>query len=468
MLSWIPIITCLAGFGCGSLVVWFWMRKLSQLNFQHKDAEVSLLRQQHEILSYANQEKQQELVQAREKTDSMQDKITALEKRLSQSEANREQERAQAQDKINTLAQAESNMLNAFKALSSDALRSNNESFLKLAETSLAQFQKTAQGDLDKRQEAIGSLVQPIHESLSKVDQKIRDLEAKRAGAYAGITEQLKGLAQTQHVLQVETNNLVQALRTPQVRGRWGEMQLRRTVEMAGMINRCDFFEQESIDSEDGRQRPDMIVRLPNERNIVVDAKVPLSAYLEALEAKSPEEQKKLMKDHARCVRDHLRMLGAKNYWKQFEPAPEFVILFLPGETFFSSALEQDPDLIEYGVSNKTIIATPTTLIAMLKAVAYGWRQEEIAKEAKAISQLGSELYARIGVLAKHFDNIRKGLERANGAYNEAVNSMESRVLPSARKFKELHVEADKTIDKLEPASAMLKLPTAEELVAQK
>lgn len=452
----------------GALCIGLWMRIAAQLKYQQKEGEVNLLRQQHEVLLFSNNEKQAELGQEREKVATLQTEITAIEKRLSESEANRAQESVRAQEKIKTLEQAEIKMTDAFKALSADALRSNNEAFLKLAETNLAQFQKSAQGDLDKRQEAIGSIVKPIHESLHKVDQKIRDLEEKRAGAYAGITEQLKGVLQTQQLLQTETNNLVKALRTPQVRGRWGEMQLRRTVELAGMINRCDFYEQQSVDAEEGRLRPDMIVRLPNERNIVVDSKVPLSAYLEALEATSSETQQSRMKDHARCVRDHLRLLGAKNYWKQFEPAPEFVILFLPGETFFSSALEQDPELIDYGVANKTIIATPTTLIAMLKAVAYGWRQEEIAKEAKAISQLGSDLYTRLRVLARHFENIRKGLERANGAYNDAVNSMESRVLPSARKFKELHIEADKAIDSLEPTNPGLKLPTAEELMVEK
>ena len=464
MASVLELSILLFGMILGGVLIWFWMNRIVLITREQKQAELKLLREQCDWLNLSRSEQQDTLSQERTKLEALQVSFAELEKQLIESESNRKQEHLRAAEKIELLKAAEVKLSDAFKALSAEALRSNNESFLKLARENLAQFQKTAQGDLDKRQEAIGSLVKPIQESLIKVDEKIRSLEEKRSGAYASLTEQIKGLMGVQHSLQAETQNLVKALRTPHVRGRWGEMQLRRTVELAGMLQRCDFFEQSSIDTDEGRQRPDMIIQLPNQRNIVVDSKVPLSAYLEALEAKTAEEQQLLLQHHARCVRDHLKLLGTKHYWKQFEPTPEFVVLFLPGETFFSSALEQDPELLDYGVANKTIIATPTTLIAMLKAVAYGWRQEDIAKEAKAISQLGSELYSRISVLANHFDAIRKGLEQAGEAYNKAVNSIESRVLPGARKFKDLHISTDKEIKTLQPIGTVLKVPNVEEL----
>jgi DNA recombination protein RmuC len=342
------------------------------------------------------------------------------------------------EERAKLLGDAKQALENSFRSLSSEALRQNNQSFLDLARASLAEFQQGAKGDLEKRQQAIDALVTPVKASLDKVDEKIAALEKARESAYGEIRQQFVQMAEVQTQLRDETNNLVKALRQPHVRGRWGEIQLRRVVEMAGMMLHCDFVEQQSAEGDDGRLRPDLIVKLPGNRQIVVDSKAPISAYMEAHEATTDELRKVKILLHAQLMRRHLESLAKKSYWEQFQPTPEVVVMFIPGEAFFSAALEADPDLLDSGFGQNVIIASPASLMALLKAASYGWRQESIEENAREISRLGQELHNRLSVMADHFARLGKGLGAATDSYNAAMASFESRVLVSARKFKEL------------------------------
>jgi DNA recombination protein RmuC len=376
-----------------------------------------------------------------------------LARHLAEERARREAESAAAARQLEEGKELREQAETSFKSLSAEALAKSNEQFLSLAKQVFGRLQEGAKGDLEKRQQAINELVEPVRKSLEKVDEKIQAVEKAREGAYSGLKEQIRQLLESEGKLRSETNNLVFALRTPNVRGRWGEVQLERTVEFAGMTEFVDFVQQESGEGENGRQRPDLIVRLPGKKRIIVDAKAPLDAYLKALEAGDDgDEGRRQIERHARQIREHIKALSGKQYWRQFTPAPEFVVLFLPGEAFFSAALEADPGLIEYGAEANVLPATPTTLIALLKAAAYGWRQEAIAEEAREISRLGRELYERIGTQTEHFTDVGKALKRAVESYNKSLSSLESRVLVTARKFDSLAVDSKKKLpDSLDP-----------------
>jgi DNA recombination protein RmuC len=390
---------------------------------------------------------------------SLSRKITTLREEGQQSrealmaeQARRESESKAAETRIAELKAFREQVEGTFKGLSAEALQRNNQQFLELAGQTFARLQTAAKGDLEKRQEAIGALVEPLKKSLDTMEGQLRAVEKARTGAYSGLQEQIRQLLESEGKLQRETGNLVMALKAPSVRGRWGEIQLERTVEFAGMTEHVDFIQQASTDSDQGRQRPDLVVHLPGGKRLVVDAKAPLDAYLKALDCDGVEERRTELQRHARQIRDHVKGLSSKQYWKQFEPTPEFVILFLPGEVFFSAALEMDPQLIEYGAEANVLLATPTTLIALLKAAFYGWRQEAIAEEAKEISQLGRDLYERLATQTAHFEDVGKHLGRAVEAYNKSLRSLETRVLVTARKFESLAPESRKHIpDRLEP-----------------
>ncbi len=373
--------------------------------------------------------------------------------RLAGIEAQAAEERKGAAEKLALMEEAKTRMADAFHALSSEALRKNNQSFLELAKETLGTFQESAKGDLEKRQQAINEVVTPVRESLAKVDAQIHELEKNRVGAYESLQAQVRSLLETQHQLRAETGNLVKALRTPNVRGRWGEVQLRRVVEMAGMVDHCDFYEQQSMTATEngGMLRPDLLVRLPGDKTIVVDAKAPVVAYLDAIAAQEDVTRAEQLTRHAAHVRAHIEALSRKAYWEQFDPAPEFVVLFLPGEMFFSAALERDPTLIEFGAEKRVILATPTTLIALLKAVFFGWRQQSLAANAEEISKLGRSLYSRLSTMGGYMEKLGKSLGKSVESYNQAVASLESRVLVKARVFKELEVGSpDEEIGMLE------------------
>jgi DNA recombination protein RmuC len=364
----------------------------------------------------------------------------SVESELAATEAVLESERAATHERLDFLRTEQERLVEQFRALSADALRHNNEAFLTLADERLKTAHQVQAGELEQRKLAVEGLVAPLRETLGKVEGQLRELETARLTAYTALTEQVGFVRATSEQLRQETTSLVTALRAPQTRGRWGEMQLRRVVEMAGMVEHVDFDEQATVTTDSGVLRPDLVVRMAGGKNIVVDSKVTLSAYLEAADARDDDRRADRLAAHARHLRKHVDELSAKAYWAQFAPAPEFVVLFVPGEAFLAPALEVEPTLLETAMSKRVIIATPTTLMSLLRTVGYAWQQTALTENAREVFDLGRELYDRLGRLGDHVEKLGRSISRVVGDYNTAIGSLETRVLVTARRMAELQI----------------------------
>jgi len=356
-------------------------------------------------------------------------------------------ERHAASERIAELEKARASLSETFGALSNKALKDNSVEFLKLAQENLKQFQIQAQNNLTEKEKSFESLVKPIKETLEKTEKQIREMEMERKQAHSSLTQHLNTMLEAHQALQGETRNLVNALRRPEVRGQWGELTLKRLAELAGMVEHCDFYEQEHTATEHGSLRPDMIVRMPGQREIVVDVKTPLDAYISATETTDEAQRTLHLQRHTKNVRERVKELSSKGYWAQFKHSPDFVVLFIPGEQFLSAALDNDPKLLEYAMQQKVILATPTSLVALMRAIAYGWRQESLAKNADQIREIGSELYHRLAIFTEHLSKIGKSLTSSVQSFNKAVGSLDTRILPSAKKFTELGITSEKPIE---------------------
>lgn len=468
----LPILMLLLGVFLGALGVWLLLKAKIRSEYEKGRGEAAsvsaaleekVIGRDETIEDLRNRLKEEETTSA-----DFQRQTLALNTQIAGLKSDLSAEQEQGREKLALLEDAKQKLTDAFKALAAEALRSSNTAFLELAKTQLEKYQESAKGDLDKRQTAIDEMVKPVKESLGKVDAKLTEIEKTRIEAYTGLTEQVKSLWQTQKDLRGETANLVKALRRPQVRGRWGEIQLRRVVEMAGMLEHCDFFEQQSFDTDSGRLRPDMVIHMPGGRTIAVDSKVPLQAYLEAIEAPDDETRTAKLREHARQVRTHITALGKKSYFDQLDKSPDFVVLFLPGEVFYLAALEHDPGLLEAGINDKVLITAPTSLIALLRTASYGWREEQLAENAQKISELGQDLYKRLATLSKHLKAIGDAIARSVEHYNNAVGSLERSVLPKARQFKELGAgNSGGEIVELQPLDNVPRMLQAPELIEQ-
>lgn len=453
------IIIAIACFAAGFAGAWAWANSSSGA------ARLELEKRASGLESKAAELKNQ--------NDSLQQDLRASQKRIEDeqrlragAEKDAESQRANLAEQRRLLDDAQVKLREAFQSLAGEVLKSSNNQFMELAKSKFDSLQKEAEGDLEQRKIAIQSMVDPLQTAVKNLHLEVSRVESARQEAYGSLRSEVQLLNATSKELREETGGLVSSLKQPQVKGKWGELTLRRAVELAGMSPHCDFEEQQSVDTEEGRLRPDLIVHLPGGTQIVVDAKVPLHAALKLVSAQSDVEYREALIQHAALIRNHINGLSGKEYWKQFEPTPEFVVLFVPGESFFSAALEQDRTLIEDAIEKRVVLASPTTLIALLRAIAYGWKQQLVAENAERIKDLGKELYDRVVKFAEHLADIAKGLERASKAYNSAVASFDSRLIPSARKFREMGVGSE-DVPQIEPIETfprpLLSTPDPEE-----
>ena len=445
---------------CVVCIIFSQRMKIKNLKIRSDEFEILETSYQNLLLEKAKlEEKCAQQSEIFEKYRELSEKYLNLEKDAIRLATNLEQEKKNVQEKVKLLENAEQKLSDTFKSISLDALSQNNRTFIDLAKSVFAQIQEKNKSEFDISTKSMSDLVTPIKNALENFDVKISDLEKSRIGAYEAIRQQVSDMIVSQNALKEETSKLSSSLRSPNVRGRWGEMQLKRVVELSGMMKHCDFEEQVSNESDEGKKiRPDMIIYLPGNRRIVVDSKVPLTAYLQAMETQDEMQRKVLLSQHAKQIRDHVTRVSAKKYWEQFQPGPEFIVLFLPGEVFFSSALEQDPSLIEFAMQEHVVISTPTILLALLHAVAMGWRQENLAENAREIIKMGQELYKRLADMTQHMVNLGKSIGQAVQSYNKTVASMESRVLVTARKFKDLEIH-EKEISELSSLDTTIREP---------
>jgi DNA recombination protein RmuC len=474
----LPLLLGLAlGLLCGILLAWLVARR-GERDLMAARAREEKLEEQVRGLDLARREEADRRAVAETRAEGIAPLAAELDERRSAAIELRERlasltteldnERRVSAEKLAVVERAREELGQAFRAASAEALKNNSEAFLAHAEEKLAKFQEAARGDLEKRQQAIDLVMKPVKETLEKVGTQVQEIEKARTGAYAGLTEQVKSLQGSQEQLRSETAALVKALRQPHARGQWGEVQLRRVVELAGMVEHCDFEPQVVTPSPDGALRPDMIVRLPGSKHIVVDSKVPLAAYLDAMEAPNDADRQRHLEGHARQLRTHIEKLGRKRYWEHVEASPDFVVVFIPNEAIFRAAFEQDPSLIEFGVDQGVIAASPMTLIPLLRTVHYCWRQEALADNAKHVSELGAELYKRLSDMTSHFSKVGASLGKAVESYNKAVGSFEARVLVTARKFGEQGAVApDADIDGPDPVENLVRSLQAPELEPQ-
>jgi DNA recombination protein RmuC len=455
----IEILIALVCLAAGFAIAWAWATASANSARLELERRASVLEGTSAEIKKQNETLQQ---QAR----ASQARIEEEQKLRATAEKDAQAQRDNLLEQRRLLDEAQQKLRDAFQALAGDALKASSDQFMELAKAKFDALQKEAEGDLEHRKQAIQSLVNPLESALKDLRTEVSRVESARQEAYGSLRSEVQLLATTNKELREETGTLVNSLKQPQVKGKWGELTLRRVVELAGMSPHCDFVEQQSVDTEEGRLRPDLIVSLPGGSQIVVDVKVPLHAFFKAVNAQSDAEYREAMLQHAALVREHIKDLSGKEYWRQFDPTPEFVVLFVPGESFFSAALEQDRTLIEDAIDKRVVLASPTTLIALLRAVAYGWKQQIVAENAERIKDLGRELYDRVVTFSGYLTEISKGLERANKAYNSAVASFDSRLIPSARKLREMGIGSE-DVPQAEPVETfprpLLSTPNSED-----